>query len=258
METDNPQVSKDNIGNSSAGENKPSQPPQENAMLSLACNFIIPAIILSKFSTEARLGTTGALIVGLAFPIGYFIYDYNKRKVINKISILGFVNVLLTGVFAFFELSGFWFAVKEACLPLLICLAVILTANSKNPLINMFLYNPEFMNTDLISTKLSETGQSAVLRQLLKQATYLVSIAFIISAFLQFFLAYSMVRSTPGSEAYIQEIGKFTGISWLVIAIPSTAILGFALWRLFAGLGKATGLKFEQMMRVPDKSVKES
>ena len=35
--------------------------------------------------------------IALIFPLAYFIYDFFTRKNINVISILGFINILLTG-----------------------------------------------------------------------------------------------------------------------------------------------------------------
>ena len=62
--------------------------------------------------------------IALLFPVAYFIYDFFKRKNVNVISILGFINVLLTGgigIFgAKFGLSKNWFIFKEGFLPLFI------------------------------------------------------------------------------------------------------------------------------------------
>ena len=55
--------------------------------------------------------------IALLFPVAYFIYDFFKRKTVNVISILGFINVLLTGGIGIFGerfgLSKNWFIIKE-------------------------------------------------------------------------------------------------------------------------------------------------
>ena len=62
--------------------------------------------------------------IALIFPVGYFIFDFIRRKNINVVSILGFVNILLTGGIGVFGanlgLSKNWFILKEGLLPLII------------------------------------------------------------------------------------------------------------------------------------------
>ena len=109
-----------------AGANRePRAETQENPLVSLLFNIAIPALILYKLSTPERLGPVWGLLAGLAFPLGYGLYDFARRRRTNFISILGFVSILLTGGFGLMELDGIWFAVKEASIPALIGLAVI-------------------------------------------------------------------------------------------------------------------------------------
>ena len=77
--------------------------PKENMLLNLGFNLFLPIIILNKgkkwFGSylENYFESTAVviLIVALAFPIAYFIYDYYKRSKYNFISIIGLVSVLL-------------------------------------------------------------------------------------------------------------------------------------------------------------------
>ena len=67
--------------------------------------------------------------IALICPVIYFFYDLLNRKNINLISILGFINILLTGgigIFgAKFGLSKNWFIFKEGLLPIIIGLILI-------------------------------------------------------------------------------------------------------------------------------------
>ena len=85
------------------------------------------------------------LIVALSFPVVYFFLDLSSKKRINFISILGFINVLLTGgigVFgAMYGLSRLWFILKEGLMPLVIGVIVLLSIKRGNPLIRTFIYN---------------------------------------------------------------------------------------------------------------------
>ena len=81
---------------------------KENLFVSLIFNVALPILILSKLSSH--LGPMRALVVALAFPFFYAIYDFYKRRQANPISILGFVSTLIKGLFAFYRVDGFWFA----------------------------------------------------------------------------------------------------------------------------------------------------
>src|SRR5690606_39981770 len=115
-----------------------SAPKRENLLINLVCNLALPFLILSKLSGEARLGAVGALVVALLFPLGYFCYDFAQRRQANFVSILGFVSVLLTGGLTLVASNLMWFAIKEAAVPAVIGLTVLLSMNSRRPLIRQF------------------------------------------------------------------------------------------------------------------------
>ena len=84
-------------------------------------------------------------LIALIFPVAYFIYDLLKRKNVNVISILGFINVLLTGGIGIFGerfgLSKNWFIIKEGALPSLIGLALITLRKIRKESFNNILLN---------------------------------------------------------------------------------------------------------------------
>src|SRR5690606_7080559 len=80
----------------SSSESMPPPAKRENLLLNLAFNIAIPSLILAKASTPERLGPVWGLIVALAFPISYGLWDFAQRRQANFISIIGFASVLLT------------------------------------------------------------------------------------------------------------------------------------------------------------------
>jgi hypothetical protein len=59
-----------------------------------------------------------------------------------------------------------------------------------------------------------------------------------------------LVVSPAGTEAFNQELGKLTALSYPVIALPSTLVMVVALWYLVKQLRQITGLSFEEMLAV--------
>ena len=221
---------------------------KESPLVSLLVSIVIPAIILSKFSTEEYLGILPGFLVALSLPVGYAIYNLFVRKETGFISIIGFVSIFLTGIIGVFEFSTEWLAVKEAAVPLLIGIAVIVSLKTPYPIVKKLLFNEEILDLKLIDEKLEENSNTPEMDKALFKATFMVAGSFLLSAFLNFFLTKYIVVSPAGTAAFNEELGTLTAISYPAIALPSTAVMFVALYYIFKQITKLTGLSFEEMM----------
>lgn len=236
---------------------------KENTFLNLGFNLIIPILLLNKgkkwfgehlepyFDNVA----VGILLIAIAFPVGYFVFDYVKRSKFNVFSIIGLISVLLTGGIGILEIPTEWFAVKEAAIPLLLGLAVIVSLKTPYPLVRTLLYNPEIIDVDKVQAGLEQRDTEAPFERLLVQCTWLLAASFFVSAVLNYFLARWMVTSPAGTDAFNAEVSKMMGWSFVVIAVPSMAIMIVALMKLFKGIKAMTGLELEEVLHgAQDKS----
>jgi hypothetical protein len=241
-------------------------PKKENTLLNLGFNLVLPILILNK--GKKWLGphlepyfdnvAIGVLLIALAFPVGYFVYDYVKRKKYNIFSIIGLISVLLTGGIGIFEIPTQWFAVKEAAIPLALGIAVVVSLKTPYPLIRTLLYNPEIIDVDKVHTGLKEHDAEASFEKLLVQCTWLLAASFIVSAVLNYFLARWMVTSPAGTDAFNEEVSRMMKWSFVVIAVPSMAIMMVALMKLFKGIKQMTGLELEEVLHGAQKGDSES
>ncbi len=237
--------------------NSPERPKRENLLLNLACNIAAPALILSKLSTEERLGPVVGLIVALAFPITYGVWDFVKRRKFNFIAGIGFASTLLTGGFALAEVDGLWFAVKEASVPAVIGLMVLLSMKSKRPLIREFIYNDQVIDIPKVDDALAARSARPAFERLLGQAGGLVTASFFISAALNFILARWLLTAPAGTPEFNAQLGKMQWLSWPVIVVPSMGMMMWALWRLLGGIKRLTGLELEEIFHAqPEKTAK--
>src|SRR3954469_254561 len=110
-------------------------PKRENLLINIVCNIAVPTVVLTKLSTENRLGPAWGLVVALAFPLGYGIYDLVRRKKTNIFSVVGLLSVLLTGGLNFLKVDLYWFAIKDGAIPLLFAIAVLVSNYSRRPLV---------------------------------------------------------------------------------------------------------------------------
>ena len=144
--------------------NPPASPTQQSydhktrPLVDLLFSIIIPSIILMKFSGENGLGTSTALIVALAFPLGLGLYELLKYRKFNVIALLGLISVSLTGGIGLLQLDPQWLAVKEAAIPALIGIAVLASTRTRYPLIRTLLYNPAVMQVGKIKRSEERRG----------------------------------------------------------------------------------------------------
>jgi hypothetical protein len=229
----------------------PSRPKPENLLVNLVCNVVVPTVILTWFSGEKWLGPVPGLLVALAFPLGYGIHDFLRRRRTNFISVLGIASVLLSGGFGLMKLDAFWFAVKEAAMPAAIGLAVLASMRAKTPLVTELLYNPQVIDIGRVDEALAARGTRAEFDRLLREASRLLALSFFVSAALNFALARLLLRSPAATEAFNAELGRMNLLSWPVIVLPSMAMMMYALWRLLKGLEATTGLTIDEILRQP-------
>jgi len=228
-----------------------SQSRPENPFVSLGFNIAAPALILYKLSAPERLGPVYSLILALTLPLAYGVYDFVRNRKANAFSILGFISVLLTGGFGLMQLDGIWFAVKEASIPLLMGLAVVISMKTKTPLVRTLLYNDKVIDVERVDKELTARDNHAAFARLLVATTWTLAMSFLLSAALNFGLAIYLLKSPAGTPEFNQELGKMTALSYPVIVIPCMAVTLIALWRLLSGIKKLTGLEFETIFKTP-------
>jgi hypothetical protein len=220
---------------------------RENFFVSLIINVIAPTLIMTQLNDPDRLGPRWALVVGLAFPIGYSVWYFIKSRSFSMIAFFGLLAVLLTGGLELAGVKPIWFAVKEAAIPLLIGLATLISLKTKNPLVNTLLLNPQIIDRERIDKRLAELGNEHKFHAMLVRGTWWVAASFLVSAILNFGLAYVIIKSPAGTPERTQELGLMQGWSWVVITIPVTIMLMYALWQILSGLQKLTGLELDDL-----------
>jgi hypothetical protein len=217
-------------------------------MIDLMVSLVIPSIILMKFSGDENLGATTALLVALAFPLSWGLFEFVRYRQFNFIALLGLISIVLTGGIGLLQLDPQWLAIKEAAIPGLIGIGVLLSTYTRYPLIRTLVYNPKFINVEMIRQRLNESNNSKAFESRLQNATYLLSGTFLFSSLMNYILARSVVTSPAGSASFNEELGQMTLLSYPVIAIPSTLmmfVIFYYLWRTINGL---TGLKLEEIL----------
>ncbi|MEM6300012.1 MAG: VC0807 family protein, partial [Bacteroidota bacterium] len=205
-----------------------------SSFLNILLNIVIPVVILNKFNEQ--LGATWALVLALAFPIGYGLYELATEKKVNPISVIGLVSILLTGAIGLLKLPPEWVAIKEAAVPLVIGVFVLFSLRTPFPVVRKLLYNEALFDKPKIEAQIKNVAQREAFDRIFVTATYWLAGSFLLSSILNYALAKYLVKSPAGTAAFNEEIGQMTAWSFPVIAVPSMLVMFFALWTILKGL----------------------
>ena len=221
--------------------NQSAQKQNQGFFGNLAFNIIIPVVIMSYTSSDDLLGPAWSIVAALVFPIGYGLWDLKQSGKVNGFSVLGIISVLLTGGISLLKLPAEYIAIKEAAIPALIGIAVLVTQYTKKPLVKMLILNDQIINWNALNNALERTDKEQEFRRKVANSSYIVATSFFVSSALNYILAKVILVSEPGTTAYTEELGRMTALSYPVIVIPSMILLVTALWYLFNQIGKITG-----------------
>jgi len=229
---------------------------QQKVWMNLIIDIVLPVLILNKLSS--RLGEKGpllALLLAISLPLLHGMFDFIRNKKINWLSLLGLLNVLLTGGFALMKLEGFWFAVKEASFPALIGFFVFISSFSRKPLFSFFLDQPGLFAMEHIKSRLEDLQRQEDYKRLIRRCTFYFSYTFFLSAFLNFYLAIRIFKKLPDhlddnqkADALNTQIADMTWMGYLVIALPLMIITSSLFYYCLRQLSKLTELDLNQLI----------
>jgi len=220
-----------------------------NPLLEIGITVLLPAFILMKLSSPERLGTLGALLLALAFPLTWGLWDGLRRRKLNWFSVLGVVSTLLTGGIGLLRLDAQWLAVKEAAVPGLIGLAVLGSNFTKSPLIRVLVFNAQLFDVEKVNHALAARHNSVPFELRLRAGTFLLAGTFFFSSAANYFLARYLVSASAGTEAFNEQLGRLTLLSYPVIAIPSMLMMMGLMFWLARGAKQLTGMDLGDMLR---------
>lgn len=216
-------------------------------------NIVVPSVVLTNCSKETGrfpLGPEKALLIAVSIPLIYGIYEFMKAKKVNAFSVLGLISVALTGGLGLLNTSAFWYACKEAAIPLILAIVVLVSHFKMNkPLSKVLLLNSEMFDIPRIESRIAEHSRQADFSRSIKTSTWLLAGVFLLSTALNFLLwIYLLSGKVPRSPEYMETIGRGNWMSYLVIGLPAMAMMVYAWFRLVGELERMTELKRDELL----------
>lgn len=235
---------------------------QDTPLANIMWNVLIPVVALSFLGKNGdkfwNIGPIWGMLVAVSLPVIYGVHHLIKTKKPNFFSILGVVSILLTGGIAIMayqdngtvdEQAPLWFALKEAAIPFVFGITILISHWTKTPLVRVFLYNPDFFNIPVIEKRVEEKGKTLEYKKLIFTGTLLLAGSFLISMVMNYFLAMYFLQGNTGSqEDFNDGVAKLTGWGFAVIGVPMLVILMITMWKFVSGLRNLTGMDNEEIL----------
>ncbi len=226
-------------------------PAKPNPLFELAVTIVAPGLILMQFSGEKQLGNVGALVLALALPIAWGLWDGWRRRKVNWLSVIGIVSTLLTGGIGLMQLDAQWLAIKEGAVPALMGLVIVISAWTPHPLIHALVFDADLLDVERIHRALAARHAADAFETRLRAGTVMLGATFMFTAVASYALARWVVISPAGSEAFNQELGRLTLLSYPLIALPSMLMMMGLMYWLAVSARRLTGLAFGDLFRPP-------
>lgn len=228
---------------------------QQNSFSHILFSILIPVLILNKghkYGLDAKL----SVVAALSFPLFFTLKSLIQSRKVDFVSLLGLLNVVFSGALTLLTLGGIWFALKEAAFPLLIGCFVLGSSFTASPFFQSLFLNPKTFDIEKVEAKLDDESKKKDFLVLMKKLTQLLSISFLISALLNFFLALYIFTPLADTLSEVQkqellneQLSKMTLYSLGVILVPSMIFLGALLYYSFKKINDLTGLSAEDLLK---------
>lgn len=228
---------------------------QQNSFTNILFNILIPVLILNK-GHKYGLDAKASVVIALAFPLFFTVKSLVQEKKFDFVSLLGLLNVLISGVLTLLTLGGIWFAVKEAAFPLLIGCFVLASSFTKNPFFQSLFLNPNTFDIAKVEERLNTEEKRLQFSDLMRHLTRWLSLSFLLSAVLNFVLAIYIFTPLADALTEVQkqenlneQLSRMTLYSLGVILVPSMIFLGALLFYSFRRINMITGLTTDELLK---------
>lgn len=221
-------------------------PSTRLAAIELGCTIALPLLVLQFGGSWLELGPVGVAVAAALPPAGFLLAQFARERSVGALGVVSLIGVLLTGGVAVLQLDGAWFAVKEGLLPVLLGGLTAASAFSPWPVIGVVF--DRLLAPDALASIRAAPESAARFQAAVRRSTIELGVASALPGVLAFGVARSVVTSAGGTEAYVQELGRYTMWSFPLVTVPALAVTVIALRRAMAHVEQALGVGFDTLL----------
>lgn len=237
------------------------------SLLNVFLSVLAPVLVLDHCSANGEawyhLGTTWAMVVALALPIGCGVFSFVTERRVELLTVFGLLGTILTAVVTVYANTGdglairpdtpWWYGAKEALIALLLAGAMLVNSCKEGSMLRAFVYSDSIYDVKSIERAVEERGQRTAYDATLRRAAYMTAGSLFFSAAANFALALYFllpVLDAPAAqqqELYNYAVSKMTWMGLLIIGVPLLATLVLVMRYLSRRLADISGLADEKI-----------
>ena len=203
----------------------------------LIFTLVIPILILSPnvlgegvgFASLLGGGRTGnvrAYLLAALIPVAYVLWDILINRNVSPVALLGGAGALFTGALAFWEVDGFWYAVKDSARSYLLGLAFLISVGTSVPLFRVFLDASSIGDAPEDRAATARAMREPTVHRGLVAGTLVFAAVDILGGIVNSYVNYQRVTATFGTEAFnaqVAEVNALMRIPGLLISLVGVA-----------------------------------
>lgn len=238
------------------------------SLLNVLLSVLAPVLVLDHCSTTGpgllELGTTRAMVLALALPLGCGVWMFIERRRLDPITLFGLMGTILTGVITIYANTGdgsairpdtpWWYAAKEALIAALLGGAMLVTARRRDSMLRLFLYSDSLFDVGRIEKRIAEKELQQPYEALLWRSAAYTALSLFCSALANFCLALYFllpVLDQPADRQVLQYNYAVSSMTWwgyLIIGVPLMITLILVMRYLLRRLGELTRLSRDELL----------
>ncbi|KAB8140226.1 hypothetical protein F8S13_24710 [Chloroflexia bacterium SDU3-3] len=204
-------------------------------LLDLFVGAVIPILVLN-FLTP-RTGAPTAYVVAALIPVAWVFYDllFLTKKFNFITSYIG-LGAIINGVIAFWFVDGLLYAIKDNMSLLVTTIIFAVSALLGKPVFRFFFAQAVNPNTPERERALAELLREPGIPAKLQLATWLVVLANVIAAVINFFLNLNIVVASFGTPEFNSQVAYVNGLTRVVLPIPNLIVVSIGFWIVYRAI----------------------
>ena len=190
------------------------------------------------------------MLVALAFPVAYELYNVYKRKKISALSVIAIGGIFVTGIISLLGLSEGWLAVRRSVPYLAIAVALLISMRLKKSLLHLLL--PQILDMDKIKSAAKERRNAKELNAHINKAGYILALLFIIEGVASYILTRTVITAETGTSLFNTEYARLRILALPFTTLPLLLGLAGAIMYLLSKIEKLTGIEPDQLLNKRD------
>lgn len=231
------------------------------SLLNVVLSVLAPVMILDHCSGHGdalyEIGPTAAITLALSLPLACGVYSFLRNRTVDPVTFMGLAGTVLTAVVTFYANMGdgvairpdtpWWYAAKEALIPLLLGGIMIVSTRSSTSMLRVFIYSDTVFDIPHIEQCITARGAQQEYDRTLFRASLMTASSLFASAFANFLLALHfllpVLQQDPAEQAvaYNYAVSSMTWYGYLIIGIPLFITLFCVIRYLVSRLERLTG-----------------